>query len=52
MGQNIALQLVWVAAIHGLRAHRGTKDEKRPLWSAVFDMWDVLGHPPFPYKNP
>lgn len=49
---NIALQLVWVAAVLGLRKHKGTKAEKRPLWDATYDLWDALSHPPFPYKKP
>lgn len=34
----IALQLVWVAAHHGLRRH----------WRAVHDITDALGGPPAP----
>ncbi len=41
---SVMLQVIWVAAYHGLRRPGSRPD----LWSMVYDISDVLGYPPAP----
>jgi hypothetical protein len=43
----VALQIVWVAAHHGLRVQHERPDRKF-LWSAVFSISSALGNPSAP----
>lgn len=49
---DITLQLVWVAAVFGLRKFPVEKDVRCKLYNAMLDLWDELDHPPFPYTKP
>lgn len=53
--EEVGLQLVWVAAIFGLRERSmEVRGGARPAplhaqcWDWVHDLTDALGHPPFP----
>lgn len=44
----VLLQLVFVAAYHGLRRDKATRADRDERWRDVYDIAAVLGHPPAP----
>jgi hypothetical protein len=47
-GRGMILQLIWVAAHHGLRRQRLDARRAAELWGYVHDLTAALGHPPAP----
>lgn len=51
---NLERTLVWTAAIFGLRRDSQARgcDELHELWGAIYELSDLLGHPPHPMTAP